>query len=219
MRDEYLETIINCPLFNGIGKKNLEEAVSLLKGRIKEFPKGHTFTHYEDRISAAGIVLSGCVEGTFLNEGFDEVSMNRFSKGMMFGEALACIEKNRSPMEIKAVEDTVVLFVALKEIYCNPANSPLQFVLAKNLIESLAEKNQFLNMKVRLFSQKSLRDRILMYLSTLPKNKDGYSVLPFNKTELASFLCVNRSALSRELGRLQDEKLILISGRNIKITV
>ena len=33
-------------------------------------------------------------------------------------------------------------------------------------------------------------------------------MIPFSREELADFLCVNRSALSKELGRMQQEQLI-----------
>ena len=39
----------------------------------------------------------------------------------------------------------------------------------------------------------------------------------YSRTELADFLCVDRSALSRELCRMRDEKVIEFSGAKIKI--
>ena len=73
-----------------------------------------------------------------------------------------------------------------------------------------------LNQKVRILSQKSQRDRILIYLGTLPKDKNDFVKIPFTKTALAEYLGVNRSALSRELGRMQNEGLLVIDGKKIK---
>ena len=87
----------------------------------------------------------------------------------------------------------------------------------KNLIKSLAKKNLILNQKVRILSRKSLRDRILIYLGTLPKDKNDFVKIPFTKTALAEYLGVNRSALSRELGRMQNEGLLVIDGKKIKV--
>ena len=58
---------------------------------------------------------------------------------------------------------------------------------------------------------------IFIYLRTLPKDKDGYAKIPFTQTALAEYLGVNRSALSRELGRMQNEGLLVIDGKKIKI--
>ena len=99
-------------------------------------------------------------------------------------------------------------------IYAAADSSPIRNILARNLIKSLAKKNLILNQKVRILSQKSLRDRIFIYLRTLPKDKDEYVKIPFTQTALAEYLGVNRSALSRELGRMQNEGLLVIDGKS-----
>ena len=108
-------------------------------------------------------------------------------------------------------------FIDLAAIYQSDVHSPVRVVLAENLIKSLARKNLILNQKVRILSQKSLRDRILIYLGTLPKDKNGFVKIPFTQTALAEYLGVNRSALSRELGRMQNEKLLIVDGRRMKL--
>ena len=74
-----------------------------------------------------------------------------------------------------------------------------------------------MNQKVRILSQKGLRDRILFYLDTLPKDKNGFVKIPFTRTALAEYLGVNRSALSREIGRMQNENLLIVDGSKMKL--
>ena len=86
-----------------------------------------------------------------------------------------------------------------------------------NLMQDMAQQLLFFNTKVRILAQKRLRDRLKIYLQTLtPDNKGCYHLL-YSRTELADFLCVDRSALSRELCRMRDEKLLEFSGAKIKI--
>ena len=73
------------------------------------------------------------------------------------------------------------------------------------------------NTKVRILGQKRLRDRLKIYLQTLTPNADGVYVLPYSRTSLADFLCVDRSALSRELCRMRDEGILSFSGSRIRI--
>lgn len=75
----------------------------------------------------------------------------------------------------------------------------------------------FFNTKVRILAQKRLRDRLKIYLQTLTPDSKGCYHLLYSRTELADFLCVDRSALSRELCRMRDEKLLEFSGARIKI--
>jgi CRP-like cAMP-binding protein len=81
--------------------------------------------------------------------------------------------------------------------------------LLKNILEMISNANMRQLYKIDILSKKSLRDRIVLYLSLQAKRKKTNDFLiPFNREEFAAYLCVDRSALSRELGRMQDEGLI-----------
>ena len=164
---EYLYSIRKCYLFDGINDEQLPEAIKLLNGRIKKVEK---------------------------DDFYDQITMHTFTGGYLFGEALVINDAKNSPVQVRAVEDCIILFVDLAAIYQSDVHSPILVVLAENLIKSLARKNLILNQKVRILSQKSLRDRILIYLGTLPKDKNGFVKIPFTQTALAEYLGVNRSA-------------------------
>ena len=80
--------------------------------------------------------------------------------------------------------------------------------------------NDFLKLKATLFSQKSLRSKLLIYLRHLAQKQNTDTVyVPFNRTKLADFLAADRSALCRELGRMHTEKLIAVRGNRIRLTL
>ena len=214
---DYICSIRKCYLFDGIKDEQLADAIKLLNGRIKKVVKDDYIVQLGGTIQYAGLLLKGKIESSFQNENFDQITMHTFTGGYLFGEGLVINHAKNSPVQVRAVEDSVVLFIDLEMIYAAADNSPIQNILARNLIKSLAKKNLILNQKVRILSQKSLRDRIFIYLRTLPKDKDGYVKIPFTQTALAEYLGVNRSALSRELGRMQNEGLLVIDGKRIKI--
>ena len=56
-----------------------------------------------------------------------------------------------------------------------------------------------------------------MYMKSLTPDENGVITLPYNKTELAQFLGVNRSSLSRELNQICDSGLIEMKKNKIKI--
>ena len=163
------------------------------------------------------LLLKGRIESSFQNESFDQITMHRFGGGYLFGEALVINDTKISPVQVRAVENCTILFINLKAIYLSRETSPLSLKLAENLIKSLAKKNLILNLKVRILSQKGLRDKIMIYLSTLPKDKEGFITVPFTQTALAEYLGVNRSALSREFGRMQDDGILVIDKNKIKV--
>ena len=214
---DYICSIRKCYLFDGIKDEQLADAIKLLNGHIKKVVKDDYIVQLGGTIKYAGLLLMGKIESSFQNENFDQITMHTFTGGYLFGEGLVINHAKNSPVQVRAVEDSVVLFIDLEMIYAAADNSPIRNILAGNLIKSLAKKNLILNQKVRILSQKSLRDRIFIYLRTLPKDKDGYVRIPFTQTALAEYLGVNRSALSRELGRMQNEGLLVIDGKRIKI--
>ena len=216
---DYLYSIRKCYLFDGIKDEQLPEAIKLLNGRIKRVEKDDFIVKLGGVLRNAGLLLKGKIESSFQNENYDQITMHTFTGGYLFGEALVINDAKNSPVQVRTVEDSIVLFIDLSAIYQSEIASPLRTILAENLIKSIARKNLILNQKVRILSQKSLRDRILIYLCTLPKDKNGFVKIPFTQTALAEHLGVNRSALSRELGRMQDEGMIIVDKSRIKITL
>ena len=79
------------------------------------------------------------------------------------------------------------------------------------------KSNVFLNQKTRILSQKKLRDRIKVFLRGQSVEEDGSVRLEFNRTELARFLGVNRSALSRELSRMRKEGVLSLDGKSLRL--
>lgn len=214
---DYLSSIRKCYLFDGIEDEQLTEAIMLLNGRIRKIQKDEFIVRLGDELQSAGLLLRGRIESSFQNESFDQITMHRFGGGYLFGEALVINDTKISPVQVRAVEECTILFIDLKAIYLSAESSPLRLKLAENLIKSLAKKNLILNQKVRILSQKGLRDRIIIYLSTLPKDKEGFVTIPFTQTALAEHLGVNRSALSREFGRMQDEGILVIDKNKLRV--
>ena len=214
---DYLYSIRRCYLFDGIEDEQIADAIKLLNGRIKKVKKDTFIVKLGGKMTSAGLLLKGKVESSFQNENFDQITMHTFSDGYLFGEALVINGAKNSPVQVRAVEDSIVLFIDLEMIYTVADGSPIRTILAENLIKSLAKKNLILNQKVRILSQKSLRDRVYIYLASLPKDKNGYVKIPFTQTALAEHLGVNRSALSRELGRMQNEDVLKVDGKKMKI--
>ena len=217
INQDYIYSIRKCYLFDGIEDEQLTDAIKLLNGRIKKVAKDDYVVQLGGTMQYAGLLLKGKIESSFQNENFDQITMHTFTGGYLFGEGLVINHAKNSPVQVRAVEDSVVLFIDLEMIYAAADKSPIRNILARNLIKSLAKKNLILNQKVRILSQKSLRDRIFIYLRTLPKDKDSYVKIPFTQTALAEYLGVNRSALSRELGRMQNEGLLIVNKGKMKL--
>ena len=81
--------------------------------------------------------------------------------------------------------------------------------LRMNLLRESAQKFWQMRRRVTYLSEPSLRRRVLLYLQDC-RSRQGSDCfrLSLSREEMAAYLAVNRSALSRELSRLQQEGLI-----------
>jgi hypothetical protein len=84
-------------------------------------------------------------------------------------------------------------------ICINKAN----YTLIRNLLGIVAQKNMYLNQKIKYTSRKTTREKLMAYLTDQAKLKRSNDfTIPFNRQELADYLGVERSAMSAELGKL-----------------
>ena len=209
---KYFEILKNCILFRNIPEEYFNDALKYLRAFEKNFRRGEIIFNIGDDFNYSGIILEGSIECLFEDSDFNKFNMNHFRAGDMFGVTMAFAEIKESFMQIFALSDCVILFVDLR-VLKTPANFNFQTQLSANLLQSFAKQNLFLNKKVRILSQKNLRRKILVYLRNLQPDKKGVREIPFSKTALAEFLCVNRTALSRELTKMIQEKILCMSGR------
>ena len=81
-------------------------------------------------------------------------------------------------------------------------------------ISVLANKILLFNDKITHVSKRTTRERLLSYLSAESIRQSSLSFdIPFDRQQLADFLCVERAAMSAELSKLQREGL-LVAKRN-----
>ena len=73
----------------------------------------------------------------------------------------------------------------------------------------IRHKNLVLTKKMDVITPKSLRERVLVYLSQESVKQGNRTVtVPFNRQQMADYLSVDRSALSGELSKMQKEGVI-----------
>ena len=82
----------------------------------------------------------------------------------------------------------------------------------------MSQKAFQIKQKLRIVSQRTIRDRLMTLLHIYAKRtKSSEFDLPYNRQALADFLCVDRSALSNEISKLQKAKLIAVERNHFKL--
>lgn len=201
---------LNTPLFRGIQKEDMGAMLSCTGYHISHYSKGQVIALENEQIRHVGIVLSGAVDMVKEDIWGNKTLLARIGKEELFGESFACCEDNLSLVTFSAPEDTRVLFIPFHRIMhtCSMA-CEFHHRLVENMVGIIAGKNRELMRKVEVVSRKSLREKILAYLSHQSQRAENrYFEIPLSRQELAEYLCADRTALSRELASMKNDGLI-----------
>ena len=185
-------------LFDGIENGELEQLLPCLGGRRVFFDEGEYILMAGGRADQVGMVLSGSV--LVFSDDFwgNRTILAHVERGGLFGEAC-------SFARVECL--TEVLFTNCERIItvC-PSACEFHNRLVRNMLKILAEKNMTLTQKIGHMGKRTTREKILSYLSEQAKKAGGESfTIPLNRQEMADYLAVDRSAMSKELGRLKEE--------------
>ena len=122
-------------------------------------------------------------------------------------------------VNVVAAEEARILFLDVGRILKVCSNSCVfHHTLIENLLKLSAEKNLRLSKRIFHISSKSIRGRLLSYLSyqAMENGKKEFDI-PFNRQQLADYLNVDRSAMSNELGKMQKDRMIEVDRKHFRI--
>ena len=199
-----LEVVMSSGLFDGMSEREVEAAVSRLVSRRASFGKDEGILWAGEPVGSLGLILSGvarvikedfCGRWTILTE---------LRQGDTFAEVYALLPD--VPIEV-----SVVSAGATEVLFLDARREPW---LMRGLQTVLARKALALSRRVELLSKRTIRERLLSYLSSLSLRQGSARVtVPFTRQELAEHLSVDRSALSGEIGKLCREGVFECEGK------
>ena len=208
MRDFMNE--VKSPLFDGISPEDRKTMLGCIGYHIGTFRKGDIVAFEEENIKHIGILLSGAVDMVKEDLWGNKTMLVRMRKDELFGETFACGEDNMSVVTFVVSEDAKILFMPFDRVMhsCTMA-CVFHHRLIENMVHIIANKNRDLMRKVEEVSKRTIRERLLAYLSIQAQIQESrYFEIPLGRVELAEYLCVDRSALTRELAKMKDDGLI-----------
>ena len=197
-------------------KMNIEEINDILKkceAKTVKFKKDEVIISPGNLVEKFGIILSGNLMGLYNDYWGNRTILTKLKENDMFGEAFALSRQSNVGVSVVSVSDSEILFIEYDK-FISLDNKEI----IKNMLKILSEKNVFLTSKIECLSKRSIRSKLLSYLSdvALKKNTNEFEI-PFDRQELADFLGVDRSALSSELSKLQKENILKFNKNKFKL--
>ena len=203
-------------LFANISNQNLEKLLKLLRADTFTCKKGVSLS-YLINDNFVGIVLEGYLEVIKRDYEGHRSIIETLEPMQVFGTTISSL--NSPDYDIETILDSKIILIDYNNIlnFLEKGNHSYQKFLTNLLVivtNKISEKNE----RITILTQKSIRNKLLEYFKiTSLKNNSRHIYIPTTYTELAEYLAVDRSAMSRELKKLQNQGIIDI--KNKKITL
>ena len=201
---------LKSPLFDGIKPSDWKPMLHCIGYHVGKYSKGEIIAFEGENLKHIGIVLSGSVDMVKEDLWGNKTMLIRMRKNELFGETFACGNDNLSVVTCVVSDDAEVMFMPFSRVMhsCTMA-CEFHHRLIENMVKVIADKNRDLMQKVDVVSKRTIREKLLAYLSIQAQQQDSrYFEIPLGRVELAEYLCVDRSALTRELAKMKDDGLI-----------
>ncbi|MCL2377785.1 MAG: Crp/Fnr family transcriptional regulator [Defluviitaleaceae bacterium] len=207
----------NNQLFHGIAFSDFEAMLNCLSMRTSAYKKGDIILLSGNSINFVGLILSGGIKIIREDMNGNIAILAKLTVSEIFGEVLACAEIFHSPVTVQSIEETEVLFIDYGKIFTSCAKvCHFHTQLIKNMLKLMAQKNLMLNQKIEILSKRTTRDKLLCFFD-FQRGMANEFTIPFNREEMANYLCVDRSAMSNELCKMRDDGLIQFNKNCFKI--
>ena len=201
---------LNAPLFAGIKREDMGAMLHCIGYHISSFSRGEIIAFEGEHLKHIGIVLSGRVDMVKEDLWGNKTMLLRMGRNEIFGETFACGDDSLSTVTFLVSEDAAVMFMPFSRVMhsCTMACG-FHHRLIENMVRLIAGKNRELMQKVDVVSKRTIREKLLAYLSIqAQQQRQRYFEIPLGRVELAEYLCVDRSALTRELAKMKEDGLI-----------
>ena len=178
--------------------------------RVRKYEKEEMIIRQGDVISNIYLILNGGVNIEKDSYWGRRIIISRLGKNQNLALSFVGSKDVESSVDAITVKDTTVLVLRYEKCTSMCQNACTRHkVLINNLFQILSKENIELIQKIENVSQKTIRDKVLTFLSNeAQKNHSNKFDIQFNRQDLADYLNVDRSAMSFELSKLQKEGLI-----------
>lgn len=213
-----LDVLSITPLFDGIHIQDTLTILNRLKAGIKRYKKGDLLFSAGSPVKEMGIVLEGQIRIIKVGS-LKSTSSLTASQGDLFAETLAGANCEHSPLSALALCESSVLWISVANMLaaCDQSFQPL-LKLVSNYIKILSDTSLGMTSQLEILSKRTTRQKILAYLwEQAALNRTKKFQIPFNRLGLADYLCVDRSAMTRELAKMQKEGLIKFNRNTFEI--
>ena len=200
----------NTTIFHGMSEKEIADALEGLNAVTKKYKKGTTILHAGSVTKRMGLVLEGGVTIENNDVWGNRTILSHVGKNQFFAETYGLLANEPMLVDVVANEDCRILFLTIGSLH-RGSRTPESWTtkIMRNLLTISTHKNLTLSGRSFHTAPKTIRGRVMAYLNSnaIQKNRTEFDI-PFDRQQMADYLNVERTALSKELGKMKTAGLI-----------
>lgn len=204
-------------IFEGISEKNKKKLLKNLGADTLHYSKDESVIRLFKDDNIINFIVKGNVKVVLNTINGNQIITDDLYDGDVFSSTINYINENETDAIV--TEDTEIISMNQKDIIDFKDNSKSYYnIFIKNLFIIMTKKISERNERIQILTKKTIRYRLLEYFEIMRKKNNSLNIyLPYNYIDLAAYIAVDRSAMSRELSNLKDEGFINIKGKKITI--
>lgn len=212
--------LLDSPMFQGFTMHELDELLTNASVCVHLYERGEVIYQEGNRTRHVGIILTGYVDLVQEDYWGNSVLLGRFRPGQSFADSFIFSRTDSMLYSAIAAVKTSILMLPFEEDTLEPRELiyPHQLKLFNNLLYISAKKNVGLLSKINLLTRPNVREKLMYYL-TNESRKAGSNrfTISLNRQGMANLLAMDRSTLSSELSKLQQEGIVTIDKNTFEL--
>ena len=208
--EQFLPILRTASIFSGMSDSEILSVLHCMGAFVSDKEKDSYLLRAGDMTSTMGLLLSGSAIVIQEDVWGHRNIMAQILPGQTFAEPFAASNGTALNISVVVTKDCSLLYLDIHRILgvC-PSACEYHTHLIQNLISVLAKKLLLFNEKITHMSKRTTKEKLLSYLSAEAQRQGSLSFdIPYDRQQLADYLCVERAAMSAELSRLQKQGLL-----------
>lgn len=206
---------------DNISKDSIDKMIPCFKPSFKNYKAGETILSYSDNPEQVAILLSGSAKLYFSDIEGDYGLLETYEEGDLFGDVFS-LPLNGYEYTVTAVTDCHVVFISYQHILhpcCHVCEHHSQLI--SNLFLMTTQRSQELSLHINILGQPTTRKKLLTYLQFIQAGSNAgegeFFEIPMSLGALSEYLCVERTAMMREIRKMNEDGILESNRRQFKL--
>ena len=202
--------------FDNIDSKNKYKLLRSFKADTHHFKENEDITSIVFERNVIAFLISGSVNLIRNNENGNDFVIDKIDENNIISDIIYTI--NRDDYNLITNEETEIVTMNYSDVINYRGKNKYYTTLIKNLFDIINSKAKLFNERINIMGRRGIRNKLLAFFDIMFKKNNSRNIyLPFTFTEMADYIGVDRSAMTRELKILKDEGFISTTGKRITL--